>query len=178
MHPSITLKSILEKIAHHREEESTFSEDLSHFLDDFVPNFLLKDEILQKTFEVTEVEMGELYKIAYIHYQEKNYLLSLEHYRFLVILNPYERRYWMGYAASLQLLEELEQALHGYAIAALLDEEDPICHYHAYECYLKLKNSEEAKKALSYAYALCGDKSAHKRLKDFIKNIEDKLVVH
>lgn len=171
------IERILGRIADRRGGEMPFPEDLDHFLDDFFPNTVLKNETLQKAFSVTESEMKELYRLAYTHYQKENYSLAHEHYRFLVILDPFERLYWMGYAASLQLLHHFEKALHGYAVAALLDQQDPICHYHAHECYLALHNSAEAFKALSLAEELCGEKDEYKHLKERI-TLETKSLAH
>jgi type III secretion system low calcium response chaperone LcrH/SycD len=167
------LKDILEKIAELCGTEAPFPENLDRFLDDFIPNPFLKDDILQIAFGVTDEEMKELYHAGYLLYQKKNYKDALEHYRLLAILDPFRQKYWMGYAACLQLLKEYETALHGYAVAALLEEKDPICHYHAHECYLALNNKIEANNALSAAYELCDDRHLH--LKEQIKIIKDKL---
>jgi type III secretion system low calcium response chaperone LcrH/SycD len=171
------LRELLQKIADGRDGESLFPEDLDSFLEDFVPNVLLKNETLQRAFSITDQEMRELYKLAYKHYQAKNYSLAFEHYRFFVILNPFETSYWMGYGACLQLLKQPEKALAAYATCTLLDEYDPICHYHAYECYMAMDNAEEARKALALAYEICGHEQKHLALKNHIKMLDDKLLV-
>ena len=160
------LKQLIQRIAANRQEEFPFPENLETYLEDFIPNTLLKSETLQRAFEVSSYEMEEIYSEAYRLYDRANYLESSTTFRWLVLLNPFIGKYWIGLAASLQLLEKYEKALHAYAIAALIESENPYPHFHAYECYGALKNREEAKKALDSAYRRTIGKTAYQHLQD------------
>jgi type III secretion system low calcium response chaperone LcrH/SycD len=163
------LKELIRRIALNRHEEFPFADNLETFLEDFIPNTLLKSETLQKAFGVSNYEMEEIYSEAYRFYQEDNYLEASTGFRWLVLLNPFIAKYWTGLAASLQLLEKYEKALHAYAISALLESENPYPHFHAYECYEALNNKEEAEKALDLAYQRTIGKAAYSDLEEEIE---------
>lgn len=146
------LKELIRRIAIGRKEEFPFPDDLESYLDEFVPNTLLKSDTLQRAFGVSNYEMEEVYSEAYRFYQEDIYLESSAAFRWLVLLNPFVAKYWQGLAASLQLLGKYEKALHAYAMVALLDCDNPYPHFHAYTCYCDLHNPEDADKALDLAY--------------------------
>jgi type III secretion system low calcium response chaperone LcrH/SycD len=115
--------------------------------------------------------MEEIYDESYRFYQEDLFLEACVGFRWLVLLNPFIEKYWMGLAASLQLLEKYEKALHAYAIAALLDSDSPYPHFHAFECYAALENGEEAKKALELSFKRTLGKAAHRNLHEEIKYV-------
>ncbi len=146
------LKELLQKIAVNRREEHPFPEDLDAYLEDFIPNTLLKSDTLQIAFGVTNEEMEVLYKEAYTFYTKEDFTEATTEFRYLVILDPFTKKYWLGLAACLQVQEFYEKALHSYAMAALLDGEDPYPHFYAYQCYEKSGNQEDAQKALQLAY--------------------------
>ncbi len=164
------LKELIQRISVQRKEDHPFPEDLDSYLEDFVPNVLLKSETLQEAFEVTGREMEELYKEGFDHYQTDRYTDSGTVFRWLVTLNPFMIKYWMGLAASQQLLNQDEKALHSYAVAAFLDPESPMPHYHAYECYESLNNKEDAKKALDLAYKRCLSNAEYEHMKPEIES--------
>jgi type III secretion system low calcium response chaperone LcrH/SycD len=168
------LKELIRRIALNRREESPFPEDLETFLEDFIPNTLLKSETLQRAFDVSGYEMEEIYSETYTFYQEDNFLEASTGFRWLVLLNPFVEKYWMGLAASLQLLEKYEKALHAYAICALLESENPYPHFHAFECYVALKDKEEAEKALSLAFKRTIGKAAYRDLQEEIELLRKK----
>lgn len=166
------LKELLRRIALNRKEEFPFPDNLEAYLEDFIPNTLLKSATLQQAFEVSNYEMEEIYVEAYNHYQEENYLESCTAFRWLVLLNPYWAKNWMGLAASSQLLEKYEKALHAYAVAALLENHNPYPHFHAFECYSALENSEEAEKALELALCRTLGKESYRDLQKEIESLK------
>lgn len=145
------LKELIKRIAKKRGEDFPFPEDIEAFTADFIPNALLKSETLQIAFEISEEEMEELYAEGYAFYEEGKYIQSADTFRWLVLLNPFYMKYWMGLGASQQLLKLYEKALHSYAAAALLDSSSPYPHFYAYECYTHMDEEEEAQKALHLA---------------------------
>lgn len=165
------LKSLLRRIALQRKEDYPFPDDIESYLEDFVPNILMKSETLQQAFGITNYEMEKLYEEAHAYYEDDSYEEALIVFRWLVLFNVYEAKYWMGFGASEQLLERYEKGLHAYAVAALLDSDNPYPHYHAYECYMLLNNKEEADKALKLAYQRCDGKVAYEELNKKIEQL-------
>lgn len=149
------LQQLIERIALDRKEEFPFPDDLESYLDDFIPNTLLKSETLQQAFGVSAYQMEEVYAESYTFYLDERYLDASTGFRMLVLLNPFVFKYWMGLGASLQMLEKDEKALHAYAVSSLLESDNPFPHYHAFECYRRQNNETEALKALELAYRRC-----------------------
>jgi len=171
------LKTLLRRIALQRREEFPFPDDIESYVADFIPNILMKSETLQIAFGISNYEMEKLYEEAFEYYENDRYLDSITVFRWLVLFNSYEMKYWMGFAANQQLLEQYEKALHAYAVASLLDSEDPYPHYHAYECYMLLNNKEDADKALKLAYQRCDGKAAYDELKDEIEQLKSEVAL-
>lgn len=167
------LNQLIQRIAIQRQEEFPFPENLETYLEDFIPNTLLKSETLQRAFAVSPYEMEEIYKEGHSFYILDNFLESSTSFRWLVLLNPFVAKYWMGLAASLQLLEKYEKALHAYAMVALLEMENPYPHWHAYECYSLLNNLEEGKLALQNAYQRTLNQPAYCDLKQVIETLRE-----
>jgi len=92
-----------------------------------------------------------LYTLAYNAYEVGHGEKALDAFRELIVLAPFETRFWMGFAASAQILERYEEALRGWAYVALLEPEDKTPHLHAAECLTALGQHEEAEKALQEA---------------------------
>lgn len=165
------LKMLLQRLALQNREDFPFPDSLEDYAEDFVPNILMKSESLQQAFGVEDQEMEELYNEAYAYYQRDQYSESLTLFRWLTLLNAYQKKYWMGFAANQLILNSYEKALQAYAVAALLDYRDPYPHYYAYESYLRLNNREEGEKALQLAYHRCGEKPEYQELKISIEQI-------
>lgn len=169
------LRELIQRLSLQRQEDFPFPDNLESYLDDFVPNILLKSATYQQAFGVSNYEMEEIYVEAYNYYQDERYQDSLLQFRWLVILNPYSAKYWMGLAANQHLMQHYTQALHSYAMAALLDCENPYPHYHAFECYLALQNKEDAEKALLLAHQRTQNREQWESLK---KEFEELLNTH
>ncbi|MCH9627918.1 MAG: Chaperone protein SicA [Chlamydiales bacterium] len=147
----MNLKTLLQRIALQKKEEFPFPDDIESYLEDFVPNALLKSASLQHAFGITNEEMEKLYEEAFSYYEADRYLDALTVFRWLVLFNAFKAKYWLGFAACQQLMQRYEKALHAYAMASLLAPESPDPHYHAYECYMEMEDKDEAQKALKLA---------------------------
>lgn len=168
----LKVRELIQRIALNRKEDFPFPDSLETYLEDFIPNLLLKSETLQQAFGISTYEMEEIYNEAYQLYEEDDFVESAVGFRWLVLLNPFLYKYWIGMAASLQLLEKYEKALHAYAVSALLDCKNPYPHFHAFECYKQLANQQEADKALDLAYKRTIGNSEYRELQTEIEQIK------
>ena len=141
-------------------------------LDNFVAEKLLKNETLARTFKIKNSDMEELYSEAYTAYTADQYEKASLFFRWLAIFNPFETKYWMGWGASNQLLNNNEQALKAYAMAALLDTRDPYPHYHAYECYMSMNDGREALIALEDARVRALRQPLYSELRQEIESLQ------
>jgi len=147
-------------------------EDLEAHLEKFLPT-QMKSETLQKAFGISGFELEEVYAEAHMHYAQDAFLEAATAFRWLVFFNTFVPKYWMGLAASLQMLEKYDKALHAYALSALLDSHNPYPHFHAYECYVELNNKEDADKALELAYRRTQGKAAYTQLRNEIQSLKE-----
>ena len=145
------LEEVIARVGKVRGENNPFPDDFETYLEDFIPNKLLKSETLKLAFDITDHEMEELYAEAYGCYEEDAFKAASNGFRFLIILDPFVPRYWMGLGASLQLLERFEKALQAYAVVTLLVSKNPAPHLYAHECYKAMGEEKEAELALQLA---------------------------
>lgn len=105
----------------------------------------------------SEAEKETLYSSGYHFYAQGNYEKASDLFLQLTLSNPYEESYWRGLASSYQMQNKWDEALHAWALCALLKEDDPLPHYHAAECLFSKKEKEETQKALMQAKLRCKD---------------------
>lgn len=91
-----------------------------------------------------------LYQAAYRFYQAGRYSESRDLFSLLTLKDASNKRSWIGFGASLQMLGHYEEAIRSYSVAGLLDPEgkDPKPSLHAGECHLSLKQHTHAMTAL------------------------------
>lgn len=103
----------------------------------------------QKGFVLTkEHEIEEFYAYGFSQYESGNWKSAVEAFRILCTRRPFEPRFWFGLSASLQEASSYTDALHAWAMTAILKEKDPYPHFHAAECYFSMGNIGDAAKAL------------------------------
>jgi type III secretion system low calcium response chaperone LcrH/SycD len=96
------------------------------------------------------------YATAFEHYEQGKYRSAAQLFTHLVLTDPYSAPYWQGLASSKQMTRDYLAAIQAWALVALLQENDPLPHFHAAECLLSLDQKEEALKALDAALELAG----------------------
>ena len=99
----------------------------------------------------TETELEDLYAQGYSGYTAGNFTQASQLFASLVQASPFDERYWRGLASSEQMATNYKEALHAWAMVALLVTDDPMPHFHAAECLTSLSESDEALKALIMA---------------------------
>jgi len=148
------IEEVIARVGKMRGEDNPFPDDLDAYLEDFIPNKLLKSETLKLAFDIPDDEMEELYAEAYTLYADDEFKAASNGFRFLIILDPYQPRFWMGLGACLQLLQRFEKALQAYAVVTLLDHTNPAPHLYAHDCYKAIGNEKEALIAIELAKEL------------------------
>lgn len=111
-----------------------------------------KEGTLQRAFEVTPEEMEQLYAEGYRFYRQRQWEEAAMTFRFLVLFDPFVKKYWMGLAGAQQILGRHEKAVRHYTVASLLDDADPYPHFYASQCYTSLGHMEHAASALACAH--------------------------
>jgi type III secretion system low calcium response chaperone LcrH/SycD len=103
-------------------------------------------------------EMDALYSVALQEYRSGRYDEAHDLFFQLSVELPMQPEVWKGLAACNQARKYYSEALLSWGIAAHLNEQDPIPHFHAAECLYAEGALDEAKKALRIALSLpCTD---------------------
>ncbi|MES2274028.1 MAG: tetratricopeptide repeat protein [Chlamydiota bacterium] len=122
--------------------QAVSSHPLSHLLNDPRPDLLLSEE-----------EVEKFYAYGFAQYGTGNWNEALDVFRVLCTRRPLEPRFWFALGAALQETESYKDALHSWAMAALLKPKDPYPHFHAAECCFSLHWTSDGFKALNESEA-------------------------
>ncbi len=114
-------------------------------------NSFASDPAYQEKRKETAPAEEMLYLSAFCFYEKGHYPEAAEDFTKLVLLHPFEKKYWFGLAASQQLAKNYKAALPAWGVAAILDKNGAYPHFHAAECLLSEGNVEEALLALEEA---------------------------
>lgn len=119
---------------------------------------------------ITKESVDELYALAFFLYQQKHYLEASHYFRLLAAACPSEAKYWKGLGATQQLLKDYDSALNCYASAQMLNgtQPDPYLYLHSADCYIALKETKNALKALAAA-GMCAKKNKDQRVLQHVK---------
>jgi type III secretion system low calcium response chaperone LcrH/SycD len=99
-----------------------------------------------KAFSEESVE--EFYSYGFAQYNAGNWDQAKDLFTVLCAQRPLDARFWFGLGATMQESGNYLDALHSWAMGALLRNEDPYPHFHAAECYFSLEDNEQGIKAL------------------------------
>lgn len=97
---------------------------------------------------LSEDEVERFYAFGFAHYGSGNWDRAADVFRVLCTRRPMEPKFWFALGATLQEAGSYQEALHSWAMAALLKKEDPYPHFHAAECCISLQLAIDAAKAL------------------------------
>jgi type III secretion low calcium response chaperone LcrH/SycD len=132
-------------------------------------------EIVQSVFEsgstlkavrgLNDREMEAIYSVGFALYEQGKHSDAENIFRFLCFHDHLEKKYWMGLAATQQLLKKYAQAADTYSFCALLDVKDPVPPLHAGECYLAIGDLAKASSGFFAAVHWSGDQKQHAKTK-------------
>lgn len=120
---------------------------------------LLKDP--RSDLLLSEEEVERFYAYGFAQYNSGNWAEATDVFRLLCTRRPLEPRFWFALGATLQEAGVYQDALHSWAMAALLKKEDPYPHFHAAECCFSLHWADDAAKALDESEARIKNESIH-----------------
>jgi type III secretion system low calcium response chaperone LcrH/SycD len=107
---------------------------------------------LQEVKGLSDDDVEAIYSVGHSLYLAARYGEARPVFNWLVLLNPYKGKYWLGLAACQQVMKDYKAALTAYALAAMTSApRDPVPHFHAGECSLALNNPADAAKAFAMA---------------------------
>jgi type III secretion system low calcium response chaperone LcrH/SycD len=135
---------------------------------DYKASFPTSSSVLTDLFNIqkndlllSEEEVEKFYAFGFAQYGGGNWAEAVDVFRVLCTRRPFESRFWFALGATLQEAASYSDALHAWAMAALLKKEDPYPHFHAAECCLSLDWIEDSAKALREAEMLIRKDANH-----------------
>ncbi len=105
--------------------------------------------------------MEQFYAYGFAHYGSGSWFEAADTSAFFARGARFEPRFWFALGATLQETRSYQDALHAWAMAALLKKDDPYPHFHAAECCFSLQMFADGNKALKEAALLIGEDENH-----------------
>lgn len=143
---------------------SSISESFSS-ISEQVHQFIEQGAVLADARGLTEEHMNAVYALAHNLYQHGEYDRAETLFQFLCYYNHLERKYPMGLAACRHMQRNYSGAVEAYAVAALLDVDDPRPQFHAAECFLARGDAAMAGIALEAAIETCDEQPTWQSLR-------------
>lgn len=98
---------------------------------------------------ITVNELDAVYQMGYGFYQTGRYDDADKVFRFLVLFDHLEPKYWTGLGAVQQVKKLYGDAVTSYGYASFLDLDNPKPQYFAAQCFLALGDKDNALSALA-----------------------------
>jgi type III secretion system low calcium response chaperone LcrH/SycD len=84
-------------------------------------------------------KISEIHATAYHLYRHGHYQDAATFFRFLVMFQPNDAKFWTGLGASMQMQNDYQEALHCYQYAISIEgQQNCLLHAYAADCYFAL----------------------------------------
>lgn len=104
---------------------------------------------------VTNEELDAVYFLAYGYYQTGRLEEASKLFRFLVLFDHLNAKYWFGLGAVQQVDKNYQDAIVSYGYSSFLDLSDPKPQFHAAECFLAMGDKRGAASAIEALEEYC-----------------------
>ena len=108
---------------------------------------------------ITKAEMEAVYSVGFNMYRTGRYDDAEKIFRFLVLFDHLEPKYWLGVGAVQQVRKDYQGAIASYGYASFLDLANPKPQLHAAECFLALGDKVNAASSLMALDKYCPPES-------------------
>ena len=104
---------------------------------------------------ITDAEMEAIYSMGFSFYNTGRYDDAEKVFRFLVLFDHLNPKYWIGLGAVQQVKKLYGDAITSYGYASFLDLDNPKPQYFAAECFLALGDKDNALSSLAALEEFC-----------------------
>ena len=108
---------------------------------------------------ITKAEMEAVYSVGFNMYRTGRYDDAEKIFRFLVLFDHLEPKYWLGVGAVQQVRKDYQGAIASYGYSSFLDLANPKPQLHAAECFLALGDKVNAASSLMALDKYCPPES-------------------
>ena len=117
---------------------------------------LVRDKATLKQIKgVTNDELEAVYSLAFGYYRTGKYDDALKLFKFLVLFDHLNAKFWFGLGATQQAVKDYQGAVASYGYCSFLNLENPKPQFHAAECFLAIGDKRNAASALEALNEYC-----------------------
>ena len=117
---------------------------------------LIKDNATLKQLKgVSNEELEAVYALAFGYYRTGKYDDALKLFKFLVLFDHLNAKFWLGLGAVQQVLRDFQGAVASYGYCSFLKLDDPRPQLHAAECFLAMGDKRNAASSLEALDEYC-----------------------
>ena len=117
---------------------------------------LVRDKATLKQIKgVTNDELEAVYSLAFGYYRTGKYDDALKLFKFLVLFDHLNAKFWLGLGAVQQVVKDFQGAVASYGYCSFLKLDDPRPQLHAAECFLAMGDKRNAASALEALNEYC-----------------------
>lgn len=148
-----------------QELEAMIPDVTSEELAEIITNFVSNGKTLREAKGFTRENMNAVYAVAYNSYNGGNLEQAEKVFQFLCYFDHFEKKHWLGLAATRQQQKNYSGAIDAYSFAALLDINDPRIPMQAADCHLAMGNRQAAHSGYTATTLFAGDRPEHQPIK-------------
>ena len=130
---------------------------------------------IAQTQDIDPQKIEGLYALGCNYYTQKDFAKAEEIFSFAQRLDSLNPKIIKGLAASRKMLKKYRAALEAYALAGIIDMEDPAASFHAAECFFALEEYQSCADALDAAYGLARGAAHHHAMIAQIEKMKQSL---
>ncbi|MCL9783338.1 SycD/LcrH family type III secretion system chaperone [Vibrio sp. S4M6] len=117
----------------------------------FCQQVLEQGKTLAEMRDISAQELENIYSRGFDYYQQGDYTRALDDFSYLVIHNPWDRRFYIALGSTLQNMKQYREALSFFGLALFMDSCDPTASYRIAQCLIELRETVSARDALQTA---------------------------
>lgn len=115
------------------------------------------------------------YVVGHSLCMEKMHAEASHIFYFLTVLNPLVKDYWMASGISERESRKFENALKAFAMAALIDNSDPVVYLASAECYIATKDALNAQAELEEAKTVIRHAGTNEKWRSHVEKIASEI---
>lgn len=135
----------------------------------------MDERTMKDILRISDYTLYCYYKVAYQLLMENNYTEASNILFYLTLLNPFVKDYWTGLGMSERVNGNIDSSLMAFAMAALMDENDPMPHLHSALCYIQIKDIVNAEIELNMGKTIAMNGQNFEKWQTVISRIENNL---
>ena len=121
---------------------------------------MMKGEPLKIEKGIDDAQLNAVYSLAFSYYSTGRYDEALKLFKFLVMFDHLNQKFWIGLGSTQQVLKHYDEAIAAYAQASILDLENPKPMYYAAICHIAKGDKVGAASAVRAIEIFCTKKDA------------------